>query len=179
VPPTLDRAALVADLANYWDLYWVLKDADRALVLTLPPTAFDNDRPTWAIVRAQLYWLMGNTARARIYADSARVAAVEQLRSAPNDAQRHVFLGLALAYLGQHAAALKEEDRALTPAKVPYFEHVAARLDLALGDRDRALDKLESLLHEHYFLSPAWLRIDPNFAPLHGNPRFQRLTGGN
>jgi hypothetical protein len=29
-----------------------------------------------------------------------------------------------------------------------------------------------------YFLSPAWLRIDPEFVPLHGNPRFERLTRG-
>jgi hypothetical protein len=24
-----------------------------------------------------------------------------------------------------------------------------------------------------YYLSPGWLRIDPTFAPLKGNPRFQ------
>jgi hypothetical protein len=25
-----------------------------------------------------------------------------------------------------------------------------------------------------YYLSPGWLRIDPTFAPLKGNPRFER-----
>jgi hypothetical protein len=29
-----------------------------------------------------------------------------------------------------------------------------------------------------YYLSPAWLRIDPAFAPLKGNPRFERLIVG-
>jgi hypothetical protein len=29
-----------------------------------------------------------------------------------------------------------------------------------------------------YRLSPGWLRIDPTFAPLRGNPRFQRLAAG-
>jgi hypothetical protein len=29
-----------------------------------------------------------------------------------------------------------------------------------------------------YYLSPAWLRIDPEFAPLRGNPRSERLAGG-
>ena len=27
-----------------------------------------------------------------------------------------------------------------------------------------------------YYPSPGWLRIDPNFAPLKGNPHFERLV---
>ncbi len=42
---------------------------------------------------------------------------------------------------------------------------------------DKALDQLEPLLKAPYFLSPGWLRIDPNFAPLRGNPHFQKLAG--
>jgi hypothetical protein len=30
-----------------------------------------------------------------------------------------------------------------------------------------------------YFLSPARLRIDPEFTPLRGNPRFERLVSGS
>jgi hypothetical protein len=29
-----------------------------------------------------------------------------------------------------------------------------------------------------YFLTKAWLRIDPTFDPLRGNPGFQKLVAG-
>jgi len=35
-----------------------------------------------------------------------------------------------------------------------------------------------ALLTTPYVLSPGWLRIDPTFAPLKGNPRFERLVAG-
>jgi hypothetical protein len=31
-------------------------------------------------------------------------------------------------------------------------------------------------VHTDYYLSPGWLKIDPTFTPLRGNPRFERLV---
>ena len=46
---------------------------------------------------------------------------------------------------------------------------------ILLNQPEKALDRLEPLLRMPYDLSPGWLRIDPMFAPLKGNPRFERL----
>ena len=181
----VEPAAMLAYLGWYQDLYWVLDDAQQRQLLTLPPSAFDNDRAAWSIVRAQTYHLRGNQARARIYADSARLEFDDQLRAAPEDGQRHAFRGLALAYLGRKAEAIQEGERAVALWPVSrdaylgaYIQHQLVRIYLLAGEPEKALDQLKPLLKIPYTLSPGWLRIDPTFTPLHGNPRFERLVAG-
>jgi hypothetical protein len=36
---------------------WVLDDAQQRFALTLGPDRFGNDRATWALGRAEMYWL--------------------------------------------------------------------------------------------------------------------------
>jgi serine/threonine-protein kinase len=180
-----EPTALAAAFGNYWDLYWVLDDSQQLLLLRLPPSAYDGDRGTWGIVRAQTYDLRGDRAHARVYADSARIGFEETLRATPDDAQRHVFLGLALAYLGRKTEAMKEGERAvaLVPASRDgytgsYIQHQLVRIYLLVGEPEKALDQLEPLLRMPYFLSPGWLKIDPAFEPLRTNPRFRKLVEG-
>jgi TolB-like protein/Tfp pilus assembly protein PilF len=181
-PKEVEPVDLVAHMANYYDLFWVLEEEQQLLLLRLPPTAFYDDRFAWGIVLAQTYALRGEQAKVRAYADSARVAVEAQLRDAPQDAQRHVFHGLLLAYLGRKAEAVVEAERgvALLPVSKdaytgPYLQHQLVRIYLLVGEPDKALDRLESLLRIPYYLSADWLKIDPTFAPLRGYPRFQRL----
>ncbi|HWG32664.1 MAG TPA: protein kinase [Gemmatimonadaceae bacterium] len=182
-PKSMDQDALIAFFAEYWDLYWALTDAQQARLFELTPAAFDDDRGAWGIVLAQTYWLRGDKVHARVYADSARIALEQQLKATPQDPQRHIVLGLALAYLGRSADAIREGEHGLALAPIsrdaqggPYYQHQLVRIYLLLGQNDKALDNLEPLLKIPYYLSPGWLRIDPTFAPLKGNPRFERLA---
>jgi tetratricopeptide (TPR) repeat protein len=181
----VEPAALLAFFGTYQDLYWMLDDAQQQQLLALPPSAFDDDRGNWGIVRAQTYDLRGNQKQARVYADSARLAFEAQLRATPDDGVRHVFRGLALAYLGRKAEAIAEGERAVALLPIsrdayigPYIQHQLVRIYLLVGEPEKALDQLEPLLKIPYYLSPGWLRIDPTFAPLKGNPRFERLVAG-
>jgi Flp pilus assembly protein TadD len=96
----------------------------------------------------------------------------------------HTYLGIALAYMGRRMDAIREGERGL--ALVPISQGSAARQDpqhnlariyVLAGEPEKALDLLEPLIETNY-LSPGRARIDPAFAPLRGNPRFERLVAG-
>ncbi|HEU5217932.1 MAG TPA: hypothetical protein VFU23_04695, partial [Gemmatimonadales bacterium] len=185
IPATLAQPAVVAYLATYNDLYWVLTDAEQQLLLRLPASAFFDDPAAWGSVKMQTWWMRGDKAKARAYADSARVAFEAQLRVAPDDPQLHALYGLALAYMGKKAEAVAEGEKSMALMPVSkdatngaYDQHQLARIYIMVGEPEKALDLIEPLLKIPYLLSPGWMRIDPAFAPLKGNPRFERLLSG-
>ena len=181
----LSPAAVVADVALYDDLGWML-DADQTrLLLSLGADAFDDDRASMAIIRAQQHGWHGDTALARVWGDSAVQAYTADFRAAPDDPLMRVMRGLLLAYAGRRKEAFTEVERGLAlHARTPegresflysYLVYVAARTALLVGDRERALVWLTEARRAHYYASPAWLRVDPTWAPLRNDPRFAAL----
>jgi serine/threonine-protein kinase len=183
VPPEVSGPELIAYVANYWDCYWLLDDEQLEILFRLSPAAFNDERDTWAGVLAQAWWYKGNVSKARAYADTAAVEIRKGLAANPNDAQLHTFLGLMLAILGRKRDAAIESERGISLAvhdarNKPYHEHVFARALVIAGDYERAIDMLEQLLAVPYLISRASLKVDPNFAALRGNPRFERMIAG-
>ena len=180
----VEPSALVAQVAQYYDLMWVLDDAQRRLLLSLKPSAFDDDEPSWALNMSQTYALQGDRESARRFAERAIPGFEEQLRRT-NEATRHIAYGLALAYAGRKEDAIREGRAGVAALPISkdaytgvYVQHQLARIYILSGEPEKALEQLEPLLNVPYYLTPAWLQIDPNFDPLRGNPRFQRLVAG-
>jgi tetratricopeptide (TPR) repeat protein len=182
-PRELDPTRLMAHIAGYFNLYWVLDDEQQQRLLRVGPDAFENDRSEWALTLAQVGALRGDTALARVYGDTASIELMRMVAANPNDGYARVTLGLAHALAGRRAEAVREGELGVRREPVeangitgPLVQHFLVAIYVRLGDYEAALDRLEPLLRIPYFLSPAWLRIDPTFAPLRNHPRFKRLA---
>ena len=54
-----------------------------------------------------------------------------------------------------------------------------AEILVILGEHDAAIGVIEQLLAMPSNMSRNYVRLDPFYAPLRGNPRFQRLVSGS
>ena len=181
-PRDIDPTEMVAYSSQYWDLYWPLDERQQQLLLRLPPSEFSG-RDGWGLALAGVYALRGDAGRAAVYADSALQAIDERLAEG-EIAELRVLRGLALAFMGRDSAAVAEGRRgaAATPVSAeafigPYIQHQLVRIYILTGEHELAVEHLEPLIRIPYYLSPGWLRVDPTFDPLRGNPRFERLAG--
>jgi tetratricopeptide (TPR) repeat protein len=180
---TVDTTALLVRFAMYQETMWTLPPELWPRILTLTVKDFAGDKGHWGLKLGHTYRLVGDSAHARMFGDSARLAFETQLRDFPERAQLHELLGRALALGGHKAEAVAEAERSLALRETtldaslrPYVHFQVARILIQSGEYDRALDLVEPLLTTYASdLTPAYLRLDPTFKPLMGNPRFQHL----
>ena len=115
--------------------------------------------------------------------DSARADLEKELAAHPDDPRYHSSLGIAYAALGRKTEAVREGQRAiaLLPLEkdaVYGFSHLhdLAVIETLAGDKDNALREIEHLLSIPSFVTPAWLRFNPQWARLWNDARFKALV---
>jgi tetratricopeptide (TPR) repeat protein len=176
--------SVAAIFGGYYELSWALEDAERNLLFRLTPAAFDDDRAWWGQTLAIAHAEQGNMTLARAYADSALPKTKLILDASPNDGQSQAFYGLMLAYAGRKTEALAVAERVVpldetNRTNSSYDQLLLVRIYLALGEQEKALNLVSEILTQNFYLTPAWLKIDPTFNSLHGNPRFEKLVKGS
>jgi tetratricopeptide (TPR) repeat protein len=176
-----DSAPVLAALASY-AVEGVLDDAAQQAVLALKPTDFDGQRADWASALARVYRLRGDSAREHAYADTARAAATEALRTGPPEPRTLMALAFADAMLGRRDEALRSGEQAMALRPIsrdalynPDVMALFARVETMVGHTDGALAHIDTLLAMPSGLSVGELQLDAVWAPLRGDPRFQRL----
>src|SRR5688500_2432509 len=169
-------------------LGWVLAPGDAQRLLALGPEAFADGRSGRALVRARHYYLQGDSARMRQWADSAQRLRRAELRDVPDDTRLGIGLASAEAFRGRGPAALDLARRAIATERrlaggavsrnLPDLLFFAAEAAVVAGERDATLAWVEELLAIQSIYTPAWLRVDPTWTPLRGDPRFDALVAG-
>jgi adenylate cyclase len=102
--------------------------------------------------------------------------AEKAFRAQPENATAAVFAALTLARQGAQARAKTLLEMALaTESDDPSIHYNAACAYARLGDSDSAIAFLERAFPIILF-HKAWVREDPDLAPLHDLPRFQALV---
>jgi eukaryotic-like serine/threonine-protein kinase len=143
---------------------------------------FGGDSAGYYFFRAEIRRLANDPGPAQALNDSARVVLERKVKGQPDDYGFHARLGLNYARLGRFPEAIQEGKKALEllpPTRDAYFGGDntinLARIYAAAGQAASAVELLKSALAVPSRISPAGLRIDPDWDPIRSDPAFQKL----
>jgi serine/threonine protein kinase/TolB-like protein len=166
-----------ASLVTADSAFWPMLDG-------LSLTSFAGDSVRYHLLKAEADGFRGARTAERAHGDSARVLLERRLAPHPDDAKLLAGVALAYSHMGRHRDAVRAGERSaeLLPLSQdavsgPFILAYLARVYIAAGAQDKAIDLLERLLAIPSWVSPAELRADPTWAALRSHPRFQRLAG--
>jgi TolB-like protein/class 3 adenylate cyclase/Flp pilus assembly protein TadD len=160
--------------------------AEQALAL-IPPEGITNSFDEAPVPReycvGRTAWLFFNKQSAGDALTAARTILERTTREQPDYAQAWSYLGLTDAMLGRRNEAIQEGKRAcellpLTkdswtgPILVTYF----AAIHAICGEKEAALDLLESSAKYPVGITYGQLKGDPEWDPLRGDPRFEKIV---
>jgi serine/threonine-protein kinase len=135
-----------------------------------------------ALYAAWAHQLRGDVVAARVAFESALALLDSLVAVDPDDRRFHAARGLALAGLGRHREA-EGEARWLEQSGIYRADHLwgpqvaenRAQILATIGQRDAALEEIETLLAAPSRVSVHTLRLDPLWDPIRDDPRFQAL----
>ena len=167
-------------------------EAIRLLQIRLAQFHFasEEEKGTAQVILALTQNFGGDSAGAKLTAEQARNTLELLCKNRPNNAEPAKLLSLSYAALGNKDSALKEVEHAVTllrdpkdPLAVPGFGESVAVIHAIFGENSRAISILTRLLqlprrswlYGPVPLTSAFLRLDPFWDPLRGDPAFQKL----
>ncbi|MEE8573198.1 MAG: protein kinase [Gemmatimonadota bacterium] len=172
-----------------FQLELLARNYQRALDALAPAEAAFDEGQWWfipkSLVEAHTYRLMDDSAHARSKFESALAMLRTEAEKRPSDDRVHASMGIAYAGLGRKEDAISEGEQAVGLMPVsknavvgPYRVEDLAFIYALVGEQDKAVDLLESLLSIPSWSSAHMLRLDPRWDPLREHPGFKKLLEG-
>jgi tetratricopeptide (TPR) repeat protein len=177
-----------------WRFYLALYDRDFASADRALGPLTENKYTSFRVRTDAMYFsrayaegllarIKGDAAAARAAFTTGRAQQEEAVRARPDDGPTFCLLGLIDAGLGRKEEALREGRRALELTPVvknavdgPEVLYFFAVICAWTGERDLAIEQLETLVKMPVGVSYGELRLDPDWDSLRGDPRFDKIV---